>query len=99
MLEFFSEYTIAAARKDHRCESCQTTILAGESYVYMAGKWDGDLFITKNHPECRKAECDYAHQNGLSGGDEWQWLYDMDSEDREWLKENHPAAAKRLSDR
>lgn len=39
------------ARKDRKCSECFRTIKVGETYEYMAGKWDGrlDTFSTCQH--------------------------------------------------
>jgi hypothetical protein len=38
--EFYST-DVHRARKPHRCEECRGVIAVGESYEYVAGKWEG----------------------------------------------------------
>lgn len=95
-MEFWSE-TKPVARKPHRCEACGEQIEVGQTYSNMAAKDDGQFWVTKQHAECREAEVALAKLHGLSGGDQWIWLSDLEEmEDLLWLQEHHPAAFVRL---
>lgn len=43
------------ARKAHECCECTAKIAPGEKYVYIAGKWDGDIQVYKQHLLCCQA--------------------------------------------
>ncbi len=51
MMEFY-EQKEHRARKPHKCEMCGGEIKPGELYSCETGKWDGDFFVRKMHPEC-----------------------------------------------
>jgi len=96
MLEFFSEATVKG-RKLHRCDACHTPIVKGEFHVSMSGKFDGDFFTTRNHLDCRQVECELANIHGLSGGEEWLHLHDLEQDDRKWLWQRHNNTWQRLA--
>lgn len=52
MSDFQSE-TTHTARTPHRCAHCRCQIAAGSAYVKMAGRWQGDFYSGKAHPDCR----------------------------------------------
>lgn len=95
MDQFFGESTCRAI-KQHRCDSCQKPILVGEEYIRMAGKYEGEFWSGKNHPECRKAEIGLAQLHDLCGGEDWLFLHNLEREDVEWVMEHHPEAYKRI---
>ena len=98
-MEFFSEKTVNG-RKQHRCDSCQQVIENGASHVYMSGKFEGEIWDSRNHHECRKAEVKLAKVHGLSGGEEWMFLHDLEEDaDVVWVKEVHPEAYAHIVDR
>lgn len=98
-MEFFSERTVKG-RKAHRCDACGQMIAQGEPGRYMAGKWEGDFWTSRNHLECRAAEIALNNLHGLSGGDEWLFLNDLDEvDDMDWLRANHPVAWERVEKR
>ena len=47
----FAEKTVKA-RKDHRCDYCETQIPAGSTYFKWTGIYDGDFNAGKAHHEC-----------------------------------------------
>jgi len=49
----FYRNTTRTARKEHKCELCDGTILRGEKYHDKAGNQDGDLWTSK---ECEKCQ-------------------------------------------
>lgn len=94
-MEFFTERTVKS-RKPRRCDACQRPIEPNLPHVYMTMKYDGDFSTARNHAECRDAECGLAELHGLGGGEDWAWLHSLDTDDREWVEVNHPAAFSRL---
>jgi len=101
-MSFFREKPIKATRKNHFCQCCQKTILAGTPATYMAGLTEyNDFWAGHAHVECRKAECDWNSERGTYG-DEWDMLYMIREDDDAdewlaWLAEKHPIAARYLS--
>jgi hypothetical protein len=53
MTDFQTEKT-HTARIPHRCVFCRCTIPAGTKYVKLAGRWMGDFYSGKGHPDCRE---------------------------------------------
>ena len=95
-MSFFSETTIKAVRKRHRCDGCDAYIEIGEPARRWAGMTDGDFGHAIFHPDCREAEV------ALNGRlrrylDEWIALSEIDSDDVPWLKDAFPAVAARMS--
>ena len=77
--EFCSE-KMHTAKKPHTCDGCLSPIFAGEKYLRIAGKWDGDFCTAKYHPECREYE---GKLHNLSGAfpDEYMLLHEAVSEE------------------
>lgn len=44
--------TIRTARKQHKCYECSGTIIPGEKYEYVFGKWEGDVSYFKTCSHC-----------------------------------------------
>jgi hypothetical protein len=40
----FQRWSKRRARKAHTCEECRECIRPGETYTYVAGKWDGGMY-------------------------------------------------------
>ena len=40
------------ARKQHKCDECGVSIVPGECYEHVRGKWDGDVGVFKTCPRC-----------------------------------------------
>lgn len=49
--DFYNE-KIRRARKEHTCCECGCTIVVGDSYEYVSGKWDGYVSTYKTCPVC-----------------------------------------------
>jgi hypothetical protein len=49
--EFYSA-TIRKARKQHKCYECSGSILPGEQFEYVAGRWDGNFDWFKTCSRC-----------------------------------------------
>ena len=45
----------SVARRVHVCCECTAPILAGEKYVKIVGKWEGDFMAHKQHILCAEA--------------------------------------------
>lgn len=43
---------IRTARKQHRCYECRGTILPGEKYEHVRGKWEGEMGSFKTCQHC-----------------------------------------------
>ncbi|MDD3238258.1 MAG: hypothetical protein PHV37_09205 [Candidatus Gastranaerophilales bacterium] len=54
MSNFVSENLIKKARKEHRCDCCNSSVQVGESYVHIAGVWQGNFFTENMCPQCRE---------------------------------------------
>lgn len=60
MIDCFCDYdppsfynsAIRKARKPHKCEECSGSILRGEKYEYVSGKWDGFVSQFKTCERC-----------------------------------------------
>lgn len=50
--EFYHE-ELRKARKPHKCEECSGTIIVGELYEHVRGKWDGYVDSFKTCQRCR----------------------------------------------
>ena len=48
----FHDVTMRRARKQHACCECRRTILPGEMYQHVAGKWGGSLNTYDTCAEC-----------------------------------------------
>jgi len=48
----FCSKEVRIARSQHTCCECRETILPGQEYEYVAGKWDGDFSIFKTCSAC-----------------------------------------------
>src|SRR3990167_3096675 len=48
----FSRRKIVTARKEHRCEECRVTILHGERYEIVIGKWGTSIDEFKTCSRC-----------------------------------------------
>lgn len=89
--------TKPTAKRRHTCDACGQAIEPGEQYAYIAYKWEGEFYVTKQHLECREAECSIAQEKGLYGGEDWIHLNDLEEpDDLFWLRANHPAAFERI---
>lgn len=93
-MAFHCETTHTAA-KVHRCDECPAPIAIGQRFVRWAGLTDGDFGTYKAHAECRAAVLALNKAAGTDW-DEWMSLDDMETEDRTWLREEHPVVAARL---
>ena len=62
------EYSVKAARKEHRCMWCGQTIEIGKPYKHWLWFCDGRRDTVKAHPEC----CDYADRTRETG--DWAWF-------------------------
>ncbi|MFC5423015.1 hypothetical protein ACFPOB_26045 [Bosea eneae] len=51
MPEFQNTYR-RKARKAHRCEECSAPIMAGETYRYDVGKWEGEILHFRTCQPC-----------------------------------------------
>jgi len=95
MVEVVSE-TMPVARKLHRCDSCETDILVGETYFCQTLQ-DGHLYTLRYHPDCRKAEIE---ANKDYHGEEWSFLWEVledgERDARMWLAQSHPTVATRF---
>lgn len=49
--EFCNQAKKMAARQ-HKCNECGRTIVAGELYEYISGKWDGVFMVHKTCADC-----------------------------------------------
>lgn len=70
MCDSFQHRQMVKARKPHQCESCRRWVPAGERYVAMAGKWDGDFYATKLCQGCESL---------------WELIWAFDGEHGGWL--------------
>ncbi len=50
--EFMSDPVIRKARKQHRCDECGARILPSETYEYVAGKQNGDMWDQHTCSRC-----------------------------------------------
>ncbi len=93
MTDFFCE-SEHVARKDHLCDFCSTTINIGERYAKATGVFEGDFFVLKEHLDCRAAG---LKRMQLSGDYSFMPLWDMDDEDRVWIKQDYPTIFERMA--
>lgn len=52
------------ARVPHVCIWCGESIVVKDQYIYVCGKYDGDLQTSHYHPECHKAMDDEMRKSG-----------------------------------
>lgn len=95
-MSFFSETTVKAVRKRHRCDGCGWPIEIGEAATRWAGVTDGDFAALVFHPDCREAEIALNRDVLNYCRDEWVGLCDIEREDVAWLQGAFPAVAARL---
>jgi hypothetical protein len=50
--EIYSETQVRKTRKPCRCYWCGEAILKGDPSTVVAGKWEGDFWSGRFHPEC-----------------------------------------------
>lgn len=101
MMGYFREHPIAATRKPHRCEACQTTIETGSAANYITvhdGSSDGP-FYGHFHPDCRDAEVRLNDLHDWRGGDDWMALHEAEADDLPWIAEEFPAVFARVAAR
>jgi hypothetical protein len=53
--EFQSVREVKSNRKPRRCDWCGELVEVGAAAVVISGKWDGDFYTFRSHPECRTA--------------------------------------------
>lgn len=68
--EFYSEVD-RIARKEHTCVECKRTILKGEQYSYITGKWDGDIRSYKTCLTCMEIGDVLSCNGGRGIGELW----------------------------
>ena len=83
------------ARKARPCDECGRAIEPGQRYNKWVGTTDGDFSTWFSHVECRAATIELNKLHGADW-DEWMNLSDMEHEDRDWLRGNHPVVADRF---
>jgi hypothetical protein len=94
MADFFCE-SEHVARKKHLCDFCSTAINIGERYTKATGVFEGDFFVLKEHLDCHAASIKSMQ---LSGDYSFMPLWDMDDEDRVWIKQDYPTIFERMAD-
>lgn len=62
-MSFFSDTRFPTARKEHRCDWCNETILPGHTYATWCGVFEGDFFQSKLHMECHAAMKDAPRED------------------------------------
>lgn len=90
-MSFFTERTIKATRKDHRCHGCTCVIPKGSESYYFSMTGDGGIWSGHYHPDCRKAEERLNDIVGWLYGDDWLLLHEADTEERDVLRVEFPA--------
>jgi len=96
--EFFRTKSVHP-RKDHACQQCGTTIVAGEQCSYGAGKFEGYFLDYYEHTDCREAwnKLNFTVRDGDTSDGEAFLIDDDDISDTlAWLDENYPAVAARI---
>lgn len=92
----FACETEHTAAKRHQCDECPAPIEVGQRFIRWAGTTDGDFGTYRAHVECRAAAIALNNLNEIRDADEWMNLSDLESEDHDWLCEEHPIVAERL---
>ena len=92
----FQDFHHVLARKPHRCDHCQTMIEAGKVYQYGAGIWEGDWFTQHCHLDCVDAARTVHDYQGLTWGDSYPWLYELEQEDLDYLINHFPIVHSRI---
>jgi len=95
-MSFIREYPVKAVRKRHRCEACRKHIEIGQPATRWAGMTDGQFGNVIYHPDCREAEVAFNSTKDWRYGDEWYPLYELESDDHEWLRAEFPVVAVRM---
>ncbi len=83
------------ARISHRvriCDACATFILAGETYLDIAGKTDCEFWTGAYHPDCRECEVRLNYEEHMCQ-DDW-WTLQEFLEDDPTLLEGLPDAVR-----
>lgn len=94
-MSFITEREVKSVRKRHLCCACDKWIEIGEAAVNWCGVTDGDFGAFYYHPECRSAEIAINREYRLNS-DEWMSLRDAESDDRPWIKAEHPLVYLRM---
>jgi hypothetical protein len=68
--DFYRE-TRRKARKPHVCGECKCTIAPGETYLYVVGKHDGDMWIALLCAACDEIVHEFNHTSWTFGGQTW----------------------------
>ena len=79
-LEFYTA-SFPKARKQYKCDLCGETIEPGQQYSCFSGKYDGEMFTSRNCMICDRMIVTYC-------GDVGENEYDEDAI-REWLSEKY----------
>jgi hypothetical protein len=90
-VSFFTERTIKATRKVHRCQGCGVVIPIGSEAYYFSMKGEDGVWSGHYHPDCREAEKRLNDMLGWQGDDDWCLLHDADTEERDVLRKEFPA--------
>lgn len=60
-MSFDSTRHVKHTRKEQRCDWCWETIQKGDPSVSTAGKFVGDFYTARYHPECHLAISRWVH--------------------------------------
>ena len=81
------------AKKEHKCIECSATIMPGEKYHYVKGRWDFGWDVYKTCYQCFRIREDYCECGYIFGGLQkaiWECLgfnyvtNEMDDEEDMW---------------
>ena len=72
----FYEAEIRKARKEHLCSECRESILPGEQYEHVAGKWDGDFGTYNTCLRCVAIRSGLSCDGTWAFGSLWEEIHD-----------------------
>lgn len=101
-MEFYTQ-SFPKARKQYKCDLCGKTIEPGKQYSCFTGKYDGEIFTSRNCMTCHAIINAYCAEYDETEYDEYEireWLHDkycdkckhggIEDDDCEYTEESCP---------
>ena len=68
-VEFFDAVVVKRAKKEHRCDECGETILAGSAYERVSYRFEGEFAMERRCASCHETAGEFGHH--VFGGLLW----------------------------
>lgn len=93
--------THPVARKDYRCEDCDTVIPKGERHACGCQAWEGSVVTWRAHEDCLLAAADVCDRTDDDPCERSPLYCRIDDypEEMDFIRENYPNVAARIDTR